>query len=76
VQKLQEMEFYLLNAATLILYCTRDPCHKRLLVAEVVLESNDNYANGITAWMIYLSKLQKQNMKNIIQIKRLQAGKK
>jgi len=63
VLKLQEMEFYLLNAVKLILYYTRDPCHKLLLAVEVVLGSSDNYANGTTAWMIYLSKIPKTKHK-------------
>jgi len=59
VLKLQEMEFCLLNTVRQILYYTRDPCHKQLLAVEVVLESSDNYANGTTAWRIYLSKIPK-----------------
>lgn len=52
---LLEMEFYLLNVVILIPYYTKDPSHKQLLVVGVILESNDNYANGITALMICLS---------------------
>lgn len=57
------MEFYLLNAVKPILYYTRDPCHKQLLVVEVVLGSSDNYANGTTAWTIYLSEIPKTKHK-------------
>jgi hypothetical protein len=55
VLKLQGMEFYSLNAVKLILYCTKDPCHKLLLVVEEIPESIDNYANDIIALMIYPS---------------------
>lgn len=54
---LPEMEFYSLNVVILILYYTRDPFHKQLLEVEVILESIDNYANGIAALMICLSEI-------------------
>lgn len=53
--KLQEMEFCSLNVVIQIPYCTIDPFHKLLLAIEVVLESNDNYANDTIVQMICLS---------------------
>lgn len=55
---LPEMEFYSLNVVTLILYYIKDPFHKQLSVVEVILESIDNCANGITALMICLSEIE------------------
>lgn len=63
--KLQGMEFYSLNTAKLILYCTKDPCHKLLLVVEEILESIDNCANDIIALMIYLSENLKIELFNL-----------